>query len=1042
VNASELTGEAARGAERLLGPLSAEARDLVGESFEPLSFAFGATIVREGEEPDGVYMLATGSARVVKNGVHGDEVALRSLGPGDWFGALAVLDHAPRHASVRASDEVVAWRLERQLFLALLHSHPEIRSSFEALAHRRATEDFLLLYSSFATLPPDALERLADALERVEVSAGDVVLSEGGPPGPMYVIEHGHFRAFHRSRGGEEDLEYLRTGDFFGELALHRSEPQAASVAAVSDGGLLRLRREDFDALSAEYPAFRSRIEDRVAHHDFHHLARVPLDFAQEILPAAAAHEHVSEQQAEPFTDRTAGAAAEFDGVAPAAAAATAPKPPRRFPHVYQLDEADCGAACLAMVCRYFGKKVALSRIREVVHTSTDGTSLAGITAGAAELGLAARAVRASKSRLDELPLPAIVHWEGNHWVVLHEVDHDRVRYADPESGLQHVPRAEFLERWSGYAALVSYTEKFEDVAEARHSLAWLWGFFRPHRRTLVIAVLLALVAAGLQLLLPIMTQVVIDDVFPDNDVGLLWIILAALVGVLIAITGATLVQRYLLARVSVRVDTDALDFLTGRLLDLPMTYFSTRRTGDIERRLAGLRQVREFFVGSGVQALTAATQVLAAVVLMFVYSWVLALVFLATVPLYASLLRFSSRRLQPMYESLEEAYGKYAAYQIDAIRGIETVKAMSAEETLRASMLAQFRTLASRLFRTQFLVLSYQGGVQLLGFVSLAAFLVVGSAQVIHGTLTVGEFVAFNSLVALANGPVLVLLLLWDELQIAKILIARLDDVIDQEPEQGADRSGLLPVDTLAGEIELADVGFHYGSSQAPPILDAISLHVEPGQTIAIVGRSGSGKTTLVKLLAGLMEPTSGSIRYDGVDLSSIDYRALRRRVGVVLQESYLFEGTIAENIALGDEHPDTDRVTWAARAASAHDFVDRLPLGYDTRVGESGLRLSGGQKQRIAIARALYHRPPVLLFDEATSALDSESERAVKESMDELFEGRTSFVIAHRLSTIRDADRILVLDRGRLVEDGTHDELLARQGLYYYLASQQLGL
>ena len=257
MNASELTGEAARGAERLLGPLSAEARDLVTGSFEPVSFPFGAVIVREGEEPDGVYMLAAGSARVVRNGVHGGEVPLRSLGPGDWFGALAVLDHAPRQASVRASDEVVAWRLERQLFLALLHSHPEIRSSFEALARRHATEDFLLLYSSFAKLPPDALDRLADALERVDVSAGDVVLSEGDPPGPMYVIEHGHFRAYRRSEGADQDLEYLRTGDFFGELALHRSEPQAASVAAVSDGRLLGLRREDFDELSADYPEFR-----------------------------------------------------------------------------------------------------------------------------------------------------------------------------------------------------------------------------------------------------------------------------------------------------------------------------------------------------------------------------------------------------------------------------------------------------------------------------------------------------------------------------------------------------------------------------------------------------------------------------------------------------------------------------------------------------------------------------------------------------------------------------------------------------------------
>ena len=484
MNASELTGEAARGAERLLGPLSAEARDLVTESFEPVSFPFGAVIVREGEEPDGVYMLAEGSARVVKNGVHGGEVALRSLGPGDWFGALAVLEHAPRHASVRASDEVVAWRLERQLFLALLHSHPEVRSSFEALARRHATEDFLLLYSSFAKLPADALDRLADALERVDVSAGDVVLSEGDPPGPMYVIEQGHFRAYRRSEGegerGPRVPPHAATSS-----ASSRSiarEPQAASVAAVSDGRLLRLAPRGLRrARWRTTPSSASRIEDRVAHHDFHQLARVPLDFAEEILPAAAGHEHVSEEQAEPLTDRTAAAAAEFDGAAPAATA-RAPKPPRRFPHVYQLDEADCGAACLGDGLPLLRQEGRASRgSARLVHTSTDGTSLAGITRGAAELGLAARAVRASKSRLDELPLPAIVHWEGNHWVVLYEVARDHVRFADPARGLRRRPARRVpgaLERVRG--ARLATPSGSRTSPEARHSLAWLWAFFRP----------------------------------------------------------------------------------------------------------------------------------------------------------------------------------------------------------------------------------------------------------------------------------------------------------------------------------------------------------------------------------------------------------------------------------------------------------------------------------------------------------------------------------------------------------------------------------
>jgi ATP-binding cassette subfamily B protein len=246
--------------------------------------------------------------------------------------------------------------------------------------------------------------------------------------------------------------------------------------------------------------------------------------------------------------------------------------------------------------------------------------------------------------------------------------------------------------------------------------------------------------------------------------------------------------------------------------------------------------------------------------------------------------------------------------------------------------------------------------------------------------------------------------------------------------------------VSTLEGRIELRGVGFRYGGQEAPLILDQLTLTVVPGETIAIVGRSGSGKSTLIKLLAGLLEPTDGQITFDGFELRTLDYRTLRRRIGFVLQESYLFDDTIARNVAFGEEQPDPEQLAWAATAANAHEFIQRLPLGYDTRVGESGLRLSGGQQQRIAIARALYHRPPVLLFDEATSALDTESERAVKQSMDELLVGRTSFVIAHRLSTIRDANRIIVLERGQLVEQGSHQELMARQGLYFYLASQQL--
>ena len=301
---------------------------------------------------------------------------------------------------------------------------------------------------------------------------------------------------------------------------------------------------------------------------------------------------------------------------------------------------------------------------------------------------------------------------------------------------------------------------------------------------------------------------------------------------------------------------------------------------------------------------------------------------------------------------------------------------------------------------------------------------------------------VAFNSLVAMANTPILTLLSMWDNWQFAAVLLSRMNDIFESEPEQGHDHSHLKPVRTLEGRVRLQNVSFQYGGPDSTRILEDISIDIPAGKTVAIVGRSGSGKTTLVKCLSGMLEPGEGAIYFDGVEQKRLCYRDLRRQIGFVLQENYLFDDTIAKNIAFGEEEPEMERVEWAAKIANAHEFTQRLPLGYETRIGETGIALSGGQRQRIAIARAVYNKPPILILDEATSALDTESEKAVKENMDQLLEGRTSFVIAHRLSTIRNADLILVIEKGKLVEQGTHEELMERQGLYYYLSSQQIGI
>jgi ATP-binding cassette subfamily B protein len=1021
--------------------LRPDASALVVNGFVPETFGFGSVIVKEGDKADAFFVLASGKARVVKTTPAGEEVSLNIMRTGDSFGEIGLLDaNAIRSATVRASSDVEVLRLDKGVFDALLRINPDIRPGFELHIKHRSLNTFFRLHTPFGKLSPAKLSKLLGEFQPINVPKGDLVFKQGDPPGALFIVEDGHLRVFQDDDTGQRHyLNYLRKGDYFGEISVFKGTKRSASVEAVSACKLLSLSPESFRSVLDENPEMRAAMEEHIAQYEYRKIARVPLDFADELLPADVAPKVGLDQ-----VDQVAEEAAREKPFASKEGyfVKKAGKLKKKFPHVMQIDEMDCGAACMAMICRHFGRAISLSKIRQLLFTSTDGTSLKALCRGAEELGLAARSVKASLRNLDQMPLPAIVHWGGNHWVVLYEVAANVVGVADPGVGLRQVPRAEFEKEWTGYAALFDYTSAFEKAQVGKTSAAWLLEFFRPHTRVLAKAVGLALVVSVLEMVIPVFTQVIVDRVLVDRDVGLLKTLFFAMLFVLFFSTIAMVLQRYLLSFVAVRVDAASLDFLTRRLLSLPMTYFNNRRTGDIQRRIQGLRQLRSILIDHAVAGMTSVAQLGTALVLMAIYSPFLTSVFLVTVPLYIILMRFSSKRLRPIFDSLEEAFGKYSSHQIDAIKGIETVKALGAESSLRGLMLGQFQKLADKQFRSDFTIMTYQGSIQTVTFLTTAIFLWAGAHQVLAGTLTVGGLVAFGSLVSLANGPITVLLSLWDQVQLSSVLLNRLNDVFEPEPEQGEDRSRLHRVQTLEGRVRFQNMSFQYGGPESSPILDNVTFDVQPGKMVAIVGRSGSGKTTLIKCLSGLLEPTAGSIFFDGVDMKTLNYRDLRRHVGFVLQENYLFDDTIAKNIAFGEEEPDMDRVLWAARVANAHEFIDRLPLGYETRIGESGIAISGGQKQRVAIARAVYNRPPILVFDEATSALDTESERAVKENMDRVLKGRTSFVIAHRLSTIRDADQILVLEKGRLVEQGTHEELMNRTGLYFYLCSQQLGM
>lgn len=1013
--------------------LPKERADILRAVLHEEHFEFGEVIVREGEEADACYILVNGRARVVKEFKLGQEIALATLRPGDEFGEQALIGGGKRNASVRCSTSVDALRLDRTDFLSLLNQHPDLRTALELTARHRTLHGFLHEFSNFGRLPERALRALVEKMTPVAFEGGATIVREGDPAGPMYVVESGRVRVFSRNNGRERNLAFYREGDFFGELSILNGSPRFASAEAVSDCRLLALPPEAVRELEQQSPEFRRLLEERLAQYHADTTARVPLDFAEEMLPAEA-----RVQKEGPIEDAEEEAFADERGLF----RKRGRKRIRRIPQVPQIDEMDCGAASLAMVCRHFGRRVSLSYIRQLCHTSRDGTSLKAICHAATELGLAARSLKVSPRNLPDLAMPAIIHWEGNHWMVLYDVGDTHVRVADPALGARRIPRAEFEAKWSGYTALFDYTENFEKAPEGGSTLARFRPLLRRHRTILLQAVLLAGIVTFLQLLFPVFTQIVLDRVVVENNAGLLHVVLLGMGAAIVFTQIASLLQQYFLSFAAVRIDAAILDFITRQLLSLPMSYFYSRRTGDIQRRLNGAREVRLFAVQHGIGGFFSLITLLGAIGMMAFYSPALAGVFLITMPLYALLMIWSTKVLRPLFSDIEESQGKYASQQIDAIKGIEAVKASCAEMTFRNAMLNEFLSVLRKMFRSNFVIMSYDSLIQTIGLLSTALFLLMGASKVMEGELTVGAFVAFSSLTAMAYGAILHTLGIWDQWQWIAVLLHRLNDIFEPEPEQGRDRSRLVPVLSLEGYIELRGVGFKYGGPEAPDILKGINLEFAPGKVIAVVGRSGSGKTTLVKLLACLLEPTEGIILFDRRDSKELNYRDLRKQIGIVLQDNHIFSDTITRNIAFGDLEPDFDRVLWCAQVANAHDFIVRLPMGYETQIGESGIALSGGQRQRVAIARALYLDPPILIFDEATSALDTESERAIQDNLGRMMTGRTCVVIAHRLSTIRDADTIVVLEKGEVVETGTHDALMARRGLYFHLSSQQLNL
>lgn len=708
----------------------------------------------------------------------------------------------------------------------------------------------------------------------------------------------------------------------------------------------------------------------------------------------------------------------------------------RRIPVVQQTAQTDCAAACLTMVLAYHGKVLRLDEVRRLLGIGRDGADALTLVNGARFHGLRARGVKVPKVEdLRFLERGSVLHWGFHHYVVLEGINGNRVRIVDPGVGRRTVTLEDLGKTFTGVALV------FEPGADFVRSGAPRRGAMRYVRELVAQSALLrrilalSLVLRVLALATPLLTGLIVDRIVPGRDHSLLMVLGLALATIAGFDFASALVRAHLMLHLRTRLDAKiTLDFVE-HLIALPYAFFHQRSSGDLMMRLNSNTTIREILTAGTLTGVLDGALACLYLTFLFVANSTLGLLVLGLGFLRVLLFLGTRHRHAELMSKTLQVQARSRNYQVQMLSGIETLKALGAERQAVDRWANLFGDELNVSLARGRLDAFFEAGLNTLTTASPFVVLVFGATAVMAGSLTLGTMLAVSALAIGFLTPLTSLVSTAVQLQLLASYMDRMDDVLDAPPEQKKDQVVTTP--PLSGRITLEDVSFRY-TPMRPFAVRAVSLEIEPGSFVALVGSSGAGKSTLAMLLTGLYRPTSGRVLYDGMDLEGLELASLRRQLGIVLQQPYLFSESIRNNIALGDEGLPLHRIVEAAKKAHIHDFVQTLPLGYDSTLSDGGASLSGGQRQRLALARALVRRPSILLLDEATSHLDAESEREVLEELERL--RATRLVIAHRLSTVVRADKILVMENGEIVEHGRHDELLARQGRYAELVRAQL--